>query len=439
MTTLLVLLSLASLCSCQTTWWKPTLGLSFQWQLQGQVDTNFAANVFDIDMFENAASVVDTLHQKGRIVVCYVSSQYENWRPDAAQFAKSDIGSPLDGWPGENWVNIKSANVRNILAARIQVGKSKNCDALEWDNVDPHQQTTGFNFNLDDTYDFLKFLADETHKAGMAVALKNNVESLARLAPLFDFAVNEQCFEYDECADYKKYFVDLGKPVFNVEYKALKCSQAAQLKITSVLKSLDLKALPYTLCNPSSFDNTRSVWPTNAGSSQSAGTTSSVAGNGATSSTTSTAAVATDTTDGESEASMSGDEPECRTRNGVIGVCATADDCEQELFPASSGATGCERLPVDVQCCATEVKSSGSCHIGGSTGVCTDTGACAKASGTATPASSGATGCESLPPNVQCCVFRALLRDDTTKPSSAPAVATLAALAVVVALALTLL
>jgi hypothetical protein len=66
------------------------------------------------------------------------------------------------------------------------------------------------------------------------------------------------------------------------------------LKITSVLKSLDLKALPYTLCNPSSFDNTRSVWPTNAGSSQRPPTTSSVA-NGSTSSTTHSA-VATDTT-----------------------------------------------------------------------------------------------------------------------------------------------
>lgn len=436
MSRLLALLSVASLCASQTTWWKPSLGLSFQWQLQDKVDTNFAANVFDIDLFDNERSVIDTLHQKGRAVVCYLSSQYENWRPDAGQFAAADLGADLDGWPGEKWVNIKSANVRSILAARIQIGKAKNCDALEWDNVDPHQQATGFSFKLDDTYDFLKFLSDETHKAGMAVALKNNVESLARLGPLFDFAVNEQCFEYNECDDYKTYFVDLGKPVFNVEYKALKCAQAASLKITSVLKALALKAQPYTLCNLASFDNTRSIWPTNAVASSAAPTTTTKSTTTATVAAPGTTPILAQTDSGsvDSGTDSTEDEPiECKTRQGARGVCATADQCEHELHPASTGATGCVHLPADVQCCAPDVQSSGACRAGGSAGVCTDTTACTQASGTATASSNGATGCESLPLNVQCCVFRALLRDDATPaPSTAPPAASLAAAAAVV-------
>jgi len=35
--------------------------------------------------------------------------------------------------------------------------------------------------------------------------------------PDFDFAVNERCFEYDECDGYAE-FIATGKPVFNAEY-----------------------------------------------------------------------------------------------------------------------------------------------------------------------------------------------------------------------------
>ncbi len=38
-----------------------------------------------------------------------------------------------------------------------------------------------------------------------------------QLEPVFDFAVNEQCHEYDECEAMRP-FVGAGKPVFNAEY-----------------------------------------------------------------------------------------------------------------------------------------------------------------------------------------------------------------------------
>jgi hypothetical protein len=263
----------------------------------------------------------------------------------------------------------------------------------------------------------------------MAVGLKNNVESLARLGPLFDFAVNEQCFEYDECADYKKYFVDLGKPVYNVEYKALKCAEAAQLKITSVFKKLDLKTLPYTICNKETFDNTLKLWPW----SNSNAITSTSGALSATPTTILHSGVQVTSTVSTVSESNGSDRIECRSPEGNIGICATADECEHELHPASAGATGCERLPRAVQCCAPKVKSSGSCRANGSVGICTPTSACTEASGTSTAASAGATGCESLPANVQCCVFRALLHDDSTQPSSAAKLSAIAVLAVAVA------
>lgn len=374
-----VFLVVASVAA-QSSWWKPQLGLSFQWQLQGTVDTEFEANVFDIDGFDNSAAVVAALHAKGRIVVCYFSSQFEDWRADASQFLPADLGRPLDEWPGEKWVDIKSPRVRAVMQARVNIAKAKLCDAIEWDNVDPHQQTTGFSFSLDDTFDFLKFLSDATHNAGMAVALKNNVESLARLAPLFDMAVNEQCFEFDECDPYKSHFTDLGKPVFNVEYAAAKvnCAKASSLKIVSVLKALALKALPYTLCNAASFDNSRKLWPWTPSSSSSIAT--SVSGSSAT-------------------APPPFVTP-CTSPSGEPGECATAEQCTGTLFAASAGARGCEALPAAVKCCARGAAPP--CTFRSQSGVCRKTGACT--GGSSVPSSRGARGCESLPPDEQCCV-----------------------------------
>lgn len=403
------LASLLGVAAAAQTWWKPQLGLSFQWQLQGAVDTSFAANVFDIDGFDNDASVIAALHAQGRIVVCYFSSQFEDWRSDAAQFLPADKGKPLDEWPGELWVDIKSPRVRAVMQERVNVAKAKLCDAIEWDNVDPHQQTTGFAFSIDDTFDYLKYLSDITHTAGMAVALKNNVESLARLAPLFDFAVNEQCFEFDECDAYATHFTALGKPVFNVEYAAGKvnCAKAASLKIVSVLKALALKALPYTLCNADSFDNSRKLWPW--ASTSTAGPASA------------TAAAAT---------SRPFVTP-CTSPSGEPGECATADRCAGSLFAASAGAKGCEALPAAVQCCARG--SLAPCTYRSQAGTCRKTAACA--GGSAVPSSRGARGCEHLPVDEQCCVpGLSRLEDDAPDTTAASSSASHTAAAAQIAL-----
>ncbi len=54
----------------------------------------------------------------------------------------------------------------------------------------------------------------------MLIGLKNNLDQLRYLVTDFDFAVNEQCHEFNECDGYKV-FVAKGKPVFNAEYAAV--------------------------------------------------------------------------------------------------------------------------------------------------------------------------------------------------------------------------
>lgn len=83
--------------------WKPAAGTTWQIELSKKpTDLTLAVDVFDIDLFDNSRETISQLHANGKKVICYFSAgSYEKWRPDAAKFAKEDLGSPLVGWPGE--------------------------------------------------------------------------------------------------------------------------------------------------------------------------------------------------------------------------------------------------------------------------------------------------------------------------------------------------
>ncbi|CAM9845596.1 unnamed protein product [Sphacelaria rigidula] len=86
----------------------------------------------------------------------------------------------------------------------------------------------------------------------MKVGLKNCIELAPILTEYFDFAVNESCFDWDECEDT---FISKGKPVFNVEYShdMDHCDLANELKIDSIVKNYDLEA-PLCSCADRSRD-----------------------------------------------------------------------------------------------------------------------------------------------------------------------------------------
>jgi hypothetical protein len=105
------------------------------------------------------------------------------------------------------------------MAARMDLAKSRGCDGVEPDNVDGYTNTPGFPLTSTTQLDYNRFLATEAHARGLKVALKNDVDQLAALQPSFDFAINEQCRQYNECVGYSA-FTSVGKPVFNAEYKS---------------------------------------------------------------------------------------------------------------------------------------------------------------------------------------------------------------------------
>jgi len=201
--------------------------------------------MYDIDLFDNAASVVTSLHSQGRKVLCYISAgTWENWRPDASSFPASVQGRS-NGWPGEKWLDIRRIDILGpIMQSRLDLCRAKGFDGVEPDNIDGYQNSTGFPLNYQDQINYNTYIANAAHARNLAVALKNDVDQVNDLIPYFDFALDEQCFQYNEC-DTLVPFINAGKAVFEVEYKLSTgsfCPQANSLNFNSMQKHLSLDA-----------------------------------------------------------------------------------------------------------------------------------------------------------------------------------------------------
>ena len=237
---------------------------TWQWQLTGTIDQTVDAKLYDIDLFDANESVIRSLKAKGKIVICYFSAgSYENWRSDENLFPLSTRGNS-NGWAGEKWLDIRQIGLLSpVMTARMDLAKAKGCDGLEPDNIDGYTNSTGFTLTAADQIAYNKFLATEAHKRGLLIGLKNDVDQIAALEPFFDFAVNEQCFQYNECDTYQP-FLKAGKAVFNVEYSldvSRFCNQANTLGIMSMKKKLDLDA-SRTVCWTTSPTSTPNVTTT---------------------------------------------------------------------------------------------------------------------------------------------------------------------------------
>lgn len=231
--------------------WVPAPGTTWQWQLQGPLDTRLDVEVYDIDLFDTPTATLDALHADGRIVICYFSAgSWEEWRDDAGAFAPSDVGAPLEGWPGERWLDVRSATVRAVMADRLALAAARGCDAVEPDNVDGYTNDPGFPLSSADQLDYNRFLATEAHARGLSVGLKNAVELVGELQADFDWALNEECLSYDECPAVQP-FIDAGKAVFHAEYVDRRvdataalvdavCGDATRADLSTLIKTWDL-------------------------------------------------------------------------------------------------------------------------------------------------------------------------------------------------------
>jgi hypothetical protein len=205
-------------------------GTSWQWQLDGGVIDETALDhvtnhrkMYDIDMETTDRATIERLRAKGIYVVCYIEiGARESYRLDADRFPETVLGNTVDGYPDERFVDIRAIDVLlPIMIDRLDRAADKGCDGIEPDLDDTFRSDAGFPLTMDDQLTYNRLIADAAHARGMSIGLKNGVtddgEFLREMSAFTDWALNEECNMFDECAGYGVY-IDAGKAVFQVEY-----------------------------------------------------------------------------------------------------------------------------------------------------------------------------------------------------------------------------
>ena len=251
----------------------------FQWMIDHALDVNNAKDmglvspsgvpltspppdVYDIDGFYNGQDpncnvkdqagrcvqgendAVRELHARGKKVICYIDvGVYEDYRPDAYKFPREVIGKADSGWNGSYWLDIRRTDVLGpIMLARMKMCKDKGYDAIEPDEIDGYSNDSGFPLTYQDQLNYNRYIASLAHSIGMSIGLKGDIEQVKDLVGDFDWTLNEECAQYNECSLLKP-FSNAGKAVIQVEYKgslANFCPTAAANNWNALLMPLNL-------------------------------------------------------------------------------------------------------------------------------------------------------------------------------------------------------
>lgn len=226
--------------------------------------------VYDIDGEGATAADVAAIHAAGAIAVCYVDvGSLEMGRSDYASFPASVVGPVVSGWPMENWLLVTAANqpaILPLMKTRFERWcLAKGFDAIEPDNLDGWTNIPNITEADNLAYDLA--IANLARALPLSIGLKNLMTDLdpteyATFLPVFDWALNEQCYEFQECSVYTAAgsFLPAGKAVFDVEYNVSPdCSDADASHMNAQLTDLDLvgatqSGYAYTPCVPDTQD-----------------------------------------------------------------------------------------------------------------------------------------------------------------------------------------
>ena len=246
----------SSSCGEGDAWWQPATGTTWQITLSVVPTTRDQdVEAWDLDLFDTPAATIELLQAGGTRVICYFSAgTFEPGRPDEASFPARVLGNAYEdpAFVEERYLDVTDDAVLGIMAARMDLAVNKGCDAVDPDNVDLFDHDTGFDITEAEMRDFNLALAAAAHARGLAIGLKNDMAQLADVASAYQFAVNEECFAFDECDVYLDNFLADGKPVFHIEYvessqAAAVCAVTEPLGLSTVIKSYELDA-PVTFC-----------------------------------------------------------------------------------------------------------------------------------------------------------------------------------------------
>lgn len=149
--------------------------------------------------------------------ICYVNAFQA--QPDAEKSWPADLllrDANGDLVIDEDWdealLDIGTADKRKRIAARVNEWTDgcadKGFDAVEPDNYDSYTRSDDL-LTADDATAFITLLSRHAHARGLAIGQKNTVELAGlRKQTGLDFAVAEECGEFDECGEYAEAFDD---------------------------------------------------------------------------------------------------------------------------------------------------------------------------------------------------------------------------------------
>lgn len=222
-------------------------GASFQIQLSGGFDDSVVAEVYDLDLNGTSAASIAALHSRGRKVGCYFSAgTRESFRDDADEVPDSALGNPHPEYPSERWLDVRSAVVRDVMIARVELARTKGCDAIHPANMDVSGADSGFPITRDENAAYTLALANAAHERGISVAWSDEPDLFPALEQSVDWGIAIQCIEFGRCERWLG-LARAGKPVFVVEVGdetdvAAVCPAAAALGLPAIIKDSNYTA-----------------------------------------------------------------------------------------------------------------------------------------------------------------------------------------------------
>ncbi len=227
----------------------PGPGARWDWQLGEAPRAVAGIAVFDLDPDAARPGQMRRLRAAGIYTICYVSvGTVENYRDDAADFPPELVGKVYDDWPDERFLDVRRLDLLlPLMEARFRRCRALGFDAVEPDNMDVHDNDSGFALSQADTLRYVRALAAMAHGMGLEIGQKNVPDLTGDLVGLMDFAITESCWQDRWCAQVAPY-VAAGKPVFDAEYTdrpidwKRACAAARAGRISMILKGRDLGA-----------------------------------------------------------------------------------------------------------------------------------------------------------------------------------------------------
>jgi hypothetical protein len=194
----------------------PPKGAGFDYQIGGAYPPPKGVRVVSRDRSDSPAP--------GLYNICYVNAfqaqpaERSSWPADL--LLRDGRGRLVidEDWD-EPLLDIRTPAKRERIAKRVNGWidgcADKGFDAVEPDNYDSYTRSDGLLSTADATA-FMALLSRRAHARHLAIAQKNTAELAARRERAgLDFAVTEECGQYDECGVYAKAFDDR---VVDIEY-----------------------------------------------------------------------------------------------------------------------------------------------------------------------------------------------------------------------------